>query len=278
MSYQEFNTNDIPDEVFETIRQHIDWYSTGLIRVRQNKFSEEVALIGSGTFVTVGDIHGILTAQHVAARLSNVLDLGLTLSPEEHKYVLKRGTLSIIEVAKGSQDSEGPDLALIVIPGNELEAIKAKKSFYPISLKREKALGSSLPFDMGIWAICGYPDEHTTEEPSRLGFDSVTGFHGICGFALLGKAFEKDNFDYLDFEVSCAKEKSLPSSYGGVSGGGVWQLELKLKDGKLAPQDPILSGVAFYQSAIQSDKRTIRCHGRQSLYKVAHDQILAHSS
>jgi hypothetical protein len=71
-----------------------------------------------------------------------------------------------------------------------------------------------------------------------LGFDSVTGFHGICGFALLGKAFEKDNFNHLDFEVSCAKEKSLPSSYGGVSGGGVWQLELKLKDGKLAPKIP----------------------------------------
>jgi hypothetical protein len=278
MSYLEFKANDIPDEVFETVRQHIDWYSTGLIRVRQSKSSEEAALIGSGTFVTVGDIHGVLTAQHVTARLSNAFDLGLTLSPEEHKYVLKRETLSIIEVAKGLQDSEGPDLAVIVIPGNGLGAIKAKKSFYNISLKREKALESPLPFDMGIWAICGYPDEQTTEEPPRLGFDSIKGFHGLCGFALFGKAFEKDDFDYLDFEVSCAKEKSLPSSYGGASGGGVWQVELKLKDGKPTPQDPILSGVAFYQSDMQNDKRTIRCHGRQSVYKVAHDHVLGQSS
>lgn len=278
MSYQEFKANDIPNEVFETVRQHIDWYSTGLIGVRQKKSGEEAGLIGSGTFVALENIHGILTAQHVTAILSNFLDWGLTLSPDEHKYVLKRDTVKIIDIAKGSEDSEGPDLAMIVLPYGELGTIKAKKSFYNISLKREKVLESPLPFDVGIWAICGIPDEQTTEEPPRIGFDSIKGFHGLCGFALFGQAFDSGGFDYLDFEVSCAKEKSLPQSYGGVSGGGVWQVELKLKDGKLAPQDPTLSGVAFYQSDMQNNKRNIRCHGRRSVYKVIHDHVLGHGT
>jgi hypothetical protein len=59
-----------------------------------------------------------------------------------------------------------------------------------------------------------------------------------------------------------------------VSGGGLWQVLLrKSQEGKLEVSDYILSGVAFYQSPLMEGSRSIRCHGRQSIYKNVIDFV-----
>lgn len=71
------------------------------------------------------------------------------------------------------------------------------------------------------------------------------------------------------------EEKSeLPISFGGISGGGVWQVPLlKTKEGEIQAKEPIFSGVAFYQTAIVDKKRTIRCHGRRSVYESVYKAL-----
>ena len=62
--------------------------------------------------------------------------------------------------------------------------------------------------------------------------------------------------------------QDLPTSFGGVSGGGVWQVPLiRDRQGDLEADDYILSGVAFYQTKLDGNHRLIRCHGRKTVYE-----------
>ena len=46
-------------------------------------------------------------------------------------------------------------------------------------------------------------------------------------------------------------------------------------DEKLVANEYLLSGVAFYKSELKGDERSIRCHGRQSIYRAAIDAMRA---
>ena len=70
---------------------------------------------------------------------------------------------------------------------------------------------------------------------------------------------DRGGFDYLDFDLEGPDDLSLPASYEGMSGAGLWLVR------KGALDSPLLIGVAFYQS---SDRRFIRCHGPKSLDKL----------
>lgn len=71
----------------------------------------------------------------------------------------------------------------------------------------------------------------------------------------------------------------LPKNFGGISGGGLWQILLKDSSvDKFEPTCYILSGLAFYQSELKANKRLIRCHGRQSIYKNVYEFIKDKSS
>ena len=58
----------------------------------------------------------------------------------------------------------------------------------------------------------------------------------------------------------------VPRDFGGVSGGGVWQVYLYWApstgeiDWKMS-----LHGLAFFQLPIIAERRTIRCHGPESI-------------
>lgn len=47
----------------------------------------------------------------------------------------------------------------------------------------------------------------------------------------------------------------------------------KSEQGKLIVEEKLLSGVAFYQSELENNRRTITCHGRKSIYGAVVDTI-----
>ena len=90
----------------------------------------------------------------------------------------------------------------------------------------------------------------------------------------------QDNFDYLFLEALYNELYEGPGSYGGFSGGGLWQLLLTASGNKLEVNDRLLSGVAFYQSEKKCDDagrvaREIKCHGRKSIYEAMIDRVRA---
>ena len=61
----------------------------------------------------------------------------------------------------------------------------------------------------------------------------------------------------------------VPSSFGGVSGGGLWEVGLSMEKSRAISWDGRrrFRGVVFWQSAISDGRRVIRCHGPQSIFE-----------
>ena len=62
----------LPQNLFEEMTSTVHMFSTSLIKVsidREGK--EKLSLIGSGTFVTIGNVYGILTVDHVTKLLDD---------------------------------------------------------------------------------------------------------------------------------------------------------------------------------------------------------------
>lgn len=133
--------------------------------------------------------------------------------------------------------------------------------------------------DLGIWARCGFPGIQTTNESSEKGFASLKGFRGLCGFGGILGTYKFGDFDYCDYQVNYDNSPDIAGTFGGVSGGGLWQIPLrKGSDQIIEPKEYILSGVVFYQALRTSVYRTIKCHGPKRIYEIAQRELKRGSS
>lgn len=278
--FSEIKISDLPQNIISEMSDMIHKYSTLLTKVSIDRTGKEiVSLIGSGTFITVGDITGILTAEHVV----NLLDdtsfngppkfLGLVIKKHVHRCAIEREHIRIHKIARGTVDSEGPDLAFIGIPLAKLGTIRAEKSFYNLQRDRDRMLSSPPKSNLGVWAICGAPDIETTNGKSTQGL-KLKGYKSYCFFAGVSRIYDIAKFDYLEIQVRYDCHPDIPESFGGISGGGVWQIPLVQKrNGEMKPQEYLLSGIAFYQTEKSGSRRLIRCHSRKSIYDIAYGSI-----
>jgi hypothetical protein len=192
-----------------------------------------------------------------------------------HKYTIDTIFLDIIQVGKPQRDCRGPDLAVVILPQAKLGWIKALKCFWNISHWRQKILSNKIDLNIGVGVVCGFPEEHTKTYGPTKGFGQVKEYRGIWGFSRIERPYEDKQFDYFEVSVSYESTQDIPRTFGGVSGGGVWQVVLKqTKDGRYQFEDPILVGVAFYQTDMEHNKRRIICHGWRSIYDVVYNAVL----
>lgn len=261
---------DIPMDFYNSVTQHIVNFCIGIVRVEANDSGEDAILIGSGTLVDFNSSSCILTAQHVIDALPKKGTLGFVISEKLHKYVLNVQNLSTIKVGKGKDDCTGPDLGIIVLPQPTIGNIRAHKSFYNINNKRDWMLKSPPETNLGVWCICGIPDIETKVIEPQKGFNRVKAFLEFCGFGGISKEYNIKKYDYFDFEVQYNDRTGSPLSFQGVSGGGLWQVIIAQKpNDELIMKEAILSGVAYYQTELVDNKRTIKCHGRKSIFRNA---------
>ena len=273
--------SDLPQNLFDEMSSMVHTFSTSLIKLSvDGKGEENLSLIGSGSFVTIGNVYGILTVDHVVKLLDNhsfggpPKSLGFVIQKYAHRYTISREYLEIYQIARGKIDSEGPDLAFISLPPAEIDTIKARKSFYDLQLNRDRILSSPPESNIGVWAICGAPDIETTDEKPTHNFFEVKGYNSSCFFGGISHIYEVNKFDYLEIEAKYDYDPNLPQSFGGVSGGGVWQILLdQMPDGTIKPKEYLLSGVAFYQTEKSGSLRVIKCHARKSIYDIAYKAI-----
>lgn len=264
---------DIPEEFLNSVTHEILNYSIGMVNVIENESTEDALLIGSGTLINVGGIHGILTAEHVIDALPSHGEIGFIISEKLHKFSLRTQALKKFTIAKAKNPAEGPDIGFLVLPDAILGQIKALKSFYNVE-KREGIADNPPNTDLGVWCLCGFPEVLTRHEGPDKGFEKVKGFMGFCGFGGVLHQYTLDNFDYFDFEVLYNENTQTPISFGGVSGGGLWQVIIAQKDNReLIPKEIILSGIPFYETERAEDRRQIKCHGRKSIYQIANEYI-----
>lgn len=275
MKNVEIPIKDIPTDVFESIWQRLSEYTIGFLRVKDTPRGQDADLLGSGTLIQVGSTRAILTAHHVVDVLPTEGRLGLILSRNLSQHTIDVQGLSYLKIASGKVDSEGPDLAAVIISPTIASSIGAIKSFYNLTNHRDHMLAEPPDIQEGVWINNGFVAEMTIQEEGRNGYSSIKGFFMLSGAGgPENQPVEREEYDYISLPVTYSKEPGVPTSFGGMSGGGLWQVQLITGPrGKIKPNAFLLSGVVFYQEGPINQRSDLICHGRSSVYQVAYEAI-----
>lgn len=126
----------------------------------------------------------------------------------------------------------------------------------------------------GFWFVNGFVDENTIDERVKDGYGWIKRFYNLSGAGGPQKPILVGGYDYFDFPVSFRGRSFAPKSFGGMSGGGLWQIPL-IRDtkGQIKHKKPLLSGIVFYQEPTTDRFCGVKCHGRLSVYDVAFKAI-----
>jgi len=166
----------------------------------------------------------------------------------------------------------GPDLALLHVPPIRVGEITAVLSslFYDLDKHAEEMLEGEPAIDKGLWTIVGTPAcLSNLEDQGNLTFTKMTYSGGV------ESPIVRDDFDYIEVRANLGLD-SVPPSFKGLSGGGLWQTDVGRKpDGALVPIGKTrLEGCAFYEIWPPGEYAYIRCHGRRSIYKHAFGSLI----
>lgn len=248
-------------------------YAVGFVKLERLSDREELHLGGSGTFVKAGTRYAILTADHVVQNLPAKGAVGLILclrrEGHTHRFTVEAELVERVTLGSASHSATGPDLALLVLPPPIVHDLKAYVSFCDLAHHQTRMIPSPPLINEGGWILWGIVEEWVTERPGEYGFRRIKEFRSLCGGSGILGEDACAGFDYLHFRVKCGGAFADPTSYAGMSGGGLWQVFARPLDGTFQLFDPLFSGVAFYQTDIENDHRTIVCHGRKSVYEHA---------
>lgn len=140
------------------------------------------------------------------------------------------------------------------------------RSFFNLDYYADLIRGEIAIPGTGLWCVVGFPEELSNIKSNRK------GLLGAVYFEPDPAHFESNGYDYYDFDFRSPHSGRVPSSLGGMSGGGVWHVRL-LQDATTGevkiPEERdwlILSGLVFYQSQVSDGGRDLRAHGRKSIY------------
>lgn len=241
------------------------WHSVAILGYKLDKCTDKPRFLGSGTLVKYGNKYGVLTAMHIldSKAFCDAQSIGITVSRNVSAYNIpnSRDFFEIIGPTRDRANPEwGPDMAIALLPKFEIGIIKAAKLFWALD-KRE------INPTNGLWLVMGCPEKLVEERHNVSGFREVTRLNAVILNNKDAKLIIRGNYDYRDISVDLAANTDLPSSFKGLSGGGLWFIEkTKSESGEEKIGKPQLCGVAFYQTEERDNMRSIRCHGPISIY------------
>lgn len=273
MEYVKINEADVPESVWDEMTCQIERFSTAIILNDQ--------FLGSGTFISWDENFGILTAEHVTNnptssslrfRFSGNSDQMMNLTVVSYGHNLKFDVRFLKSITLGPRLSEeyGPDMSVIVLPESpQLSAIRAKKSFWPLTIRTEQKLELAL-LNKGVTVIAGHPVEEQVVTKGQRPMTFSRSVPGLAGRTIQRDYVERDGFDYVEVSSDKGPGSQPPVSFGGVSGGGLWRVRLERNrqadNSKIRPV-PYLLGVMFWQSSDDNGYRTLRAHGPKTIYQ-----------
>jgi hypothetical protein len=264
-----FNLNDVPNKTLELISEELFTYTVAILEIVFDMPGlDTVKLLGSGTLVEVNGCRGLVTAQHVVSKISDSSWIGLTLKRTEDDYKIRRKDLKISYVEPHLGSESTPDLAFIMLKDEHAAQIGEEKRFCPLLDQRDQYTSNLPDTEYGPWVACGAISERTSLEDSVGDFAAVASVQLFCGFSGFDGEYLQNGFDYYEIEAGTSSTNSLPASYSGMSGGGLWQVPVKVDmEGAYTPSRYLLAGVVVRQTRISDQSMRIRSHGRRSLFE-----------
>jgi len=244
--------------------------------------------IGSGVLVQIDNVFGILTAEHVVNKnLSAPFDNSLDSQQVLVTSVSERANAVCVEMrhltwwtTPRQTDEWGPDLAFIRLPEAAAftRQLRASKSFYNLTLDSENRMKEALD-NKGFMTFVGYAAEQITDAPPESGFPDVRRIQGYAFLTGPEKYHVQNGFDYVDVGCNRVLCPTMPKSFGGVSGSGLWRFDVLRDIHEKAGQERLgksyLAGVIFLQIAIDTYTPIVRGHGARSIYEVCLPKIKA---
>lgn len=255
----------VSDESGKLLDAHVATFTAGFVSLK----SEMPAPLGSGTLVKTATTQGILTCGHVLAEIKKDDVFGVCLFPVRSKQL--QGPKLLVEVtAKHAislyeKQGDAPDLAFIPIPTVLFSSLLSTANVFDLDqgAKRYKA---PPPSTYGIDVVAGVVGEMTTPA-SEVGSKRVLSVNGLMNVGKVENLAPENGYDMLLFTPQQEENSASPTTFGGTSGGGLWEVFVnKKEDGGLDFVQKRLAGVAFYEHFDEGMK--IKCHGPDSLYKI----------
>jgi hypothetical protein len=251
-------------------------YSVGFLKFRRQGKLEVADPMGTGTFVKLGKLYGILTAGHVLQGFGPEEIVGLVRFPSIQPALQNR-RLNLGHTKRvldwNGKECDAPDIAFASLPevdGRELEASGA--IFYNLGLSRDFKLGATDHRMSTCYALVGVVGEWTEDGSATYTKGRKINIGGLFGTAKTVQPFKEDGNDLVKIEVSFETGPRVPKSYGGVSGGALWELHVELdKDVAVVKVNKKLHGVAFRQSG---DRKRVTANAASVIEAFVKDKIL----
>ena len=269
----EINITDIHDDVIYSIGERLRHYCIPILTLDENKSPPKLKPSGSGTLARVGDRHYVLTAAHVWDEVKKSEQIYFQITERWAAFSIKRDHVSaqcIPDIKPQKWGEWGPDLALLELPLADVSEIRARKSFLDLQEQRCESQKHPSQIEKTSWAVMGMVGECSSVERRSEEHAVITNVHMNAYFGGVQKRHDRNSFDYLDVSAKLSLN-DVPESFGGISGGGLWQVALTQSgDGDFEWDGARhFRGVAFWQSPAENDRRVIRCHGPTSIYETA---------
>ncbi|OCP19680.1 MULTISPECIES: hypothetical protein [unclassified Ensifer] len=272
-----FPSDDHQEQLVKNFTTMISHMTVGFVHIPRHGSGEYADPAGTGTLVRIGPIFGILTAAHVLDALSRHEEVGLMRitnrpdRPQKMKIDMRAAeTVMIGELPFGSS---GPDIGFLRLPnGEELGWLKSKNIFFNLEKPQPDPPSSlqALPcFHLFIGVVAERTEKAENTETNSL----LTGMTAMASAATILREGNANGLDILDIDIGFAPGVKRPTSFGGMSGGGLWQVCLDAEQQQVRDRRPV--GVAFYQSDLVNGQRTVTCHGPQTIYTGMLAQIRA---
>jgi len=270
MNSQNIPIEDIPTTVLDQVENGLRHYFVPIVAHWKHKRAvPELKLIGSGTLIDIGGKGYIITAAHVWNAAAGADRLHLLVMAGRAKVEIPCVEISPKVIWERAGPEEwGPDIALLEIPPPQLATIRAYKSFLNFQQQLEDHSNSPPMIENTLWAMYGVVGEfsNVSVDPKKKSFDvELVARAFFCGIT---QTHSKGEFDYYDTRADLWLP-GVPSSFGGVSGGSLWQVGLSnTKSGDLSWDGKRnFRGIAFWQSSAADEQRIVRFHGPRSIFE-----------
>ena len=261
----QLHLKNIPEELWQQVENETYSYSLAILGMKTPDRKEAPRLKGSGTLVQLDGQEFILTAQHVIALLGKCCRFAFVLDEEAHSRTHASRVFVFHEIGIPTCPEMGPDIGLIRIPDNLRGYLHQKKSFYNLANKEDLLDHAALLARSDLWVISGAVDELTVLDVSR---NEYSIGHQCYGAGM--PAFsEESGYDYFELTAQYNTDTVTPTSFGGVSGGGLWRLRIGEGPGGYTIADHAkLVGVCYYQGPTEQDATFVRGHGPKTVYGI----------
>lgn len=261
---------DIPQSVFDEVGLRLQDYLVPLYVLGWQNAEPQLRFIGSGTLVEIQGTYHILTAAHVWHEARNAEQIGMVLTAYPSRFLVPRAAISAKQLWKRPLYEWGPDLALLELARPFVSTIAAYKSFLNLVLHRAMFASHPPATEKGLWAVTGLVGQFSEVQrlPDTKIIDATAQARAF--FSLVQQTHWREGHEYVDLGVK-VELSGVPSSFGGVSGGGLWEVGLSMaKSGALSWDGRrYLRGVAFWQLERADGRCIIRCHGPRSIFETA---------